>query len=195
MPSLHALDWIGLTFLAYGLVAGFMRGLVNQSTRIAVLLLALVCSAWLAAAGIQIASWIPVESEQAAYALSDMLFFGLLLVFLTGVRRFLFGWLESPSTGLSRFGGLALGIVGAWILYGVALCGYSWWIQDGEEELANMPGIERIPNAEQVANARDASGYPLAEAFVKGAALLPSPPRPQFLDAEQLTGIPVEAGD
>lgn len=123
MHSLHALDWIGLSLLAYGLTAGFLRGFSNQFSRFLVLLAALACSGWLAG---PVLAQVQNEGDgaEATRALGEavafLVFAGLLLL----ARRALLGWLSKPKGGPSRLTGALFGVLGALLFHLVLGCSY-----------------------------------------------------------------------
>ena len=163
-------DWLGLSLVAYGVASGWVRGIVQQCTRLSVVLIALV----VASLGQIPAEWLAEqfdfrpEDSPAAVPLLELGVFLVAVGILTVVRGLVFLWLDGPKGPASRTGGAIAGLFGAALMYLVFLSAVSW-----------AEGPEAI---------RDSQGYPIAQRMVSALGRLPSPPRPGFLDPDRFPG-------
>jgi uncharacterized membrane protein required for colicin V production len=178
MAAMHWTDWAGLALLAYGLAAGWVRGFAHQSTRVGVILGALILAslseaptAWLA----EQFDFKPGESP-AAVPLLQLVLFGLGILILTVVRGLAFLWIEGPETMMSRAAGALLGLLGSLLMFLVLESAVVW--SSGSDAVV------------------DARSYALTQRMINAVGRVPSPPRPLFLDPARFPGAEdAELGD
>jgi len=128
----HALDWVLLAWLLYGAIRGGLRGLSGELGR----LLALVFILGLAwRCGPRLADILSGQaglsaSGARALAFSLLLLGGFLLMVLA--RLMLRRWLAFTFKGaFERWGGAALGLLGAGLIAMAALMGLAWLPHEG----------------------------------------------------------------
>ncbi len=130
MQELHWLEWIGLTLVVYGVVAGATRGLTQQFTRFLTWAAAVVLTGSLASVISWAASQFVNQPDSQSMLVSWFSFFTLLVavVLLGGVRRILFGSICAGKSFADRFMGAIFGsgvAILAWLtLYGGVLHAY-----------------------------------------------------------------------
>ncbi|MBT3340939.1 MAG: CvpA family protein [Planctomycetes bacterium] len=123
MDQIHNLDWLVAGILAYGVVAGMVRGFLQQFTR----LFALIGALLLASSWNPLTHWLAtVYSDQAeisgrVQADVELLIFLLAFVALLLLRRTILGWLGSPAGADARAAGALSGLVGVVLLSSLVL--------------------------------------------------------------------------
>lgn len=172
--AIHWTDGVGLALVAFGLVSGWMRGFLNQSTRLGVLIVALALASFSELPSEWLATQFDFRPEDtpAAVPIIELGIFAVALLALGLVRNFFFLWLGGPMGASSRAIGALLGAAGALVLYVILLCGVAW---------AGPP--ETIQGT---------YGYPVAQVLMDGASKVPTPPRPIFLNPEFFPGSEAE---
>ena len=182
MLSLSWTDWLGLCFLAFGLVAGLRRGMTHQFIRLLILLGALAGAGALAAV-LGFHGGAPDGEATSTGVWAQLGLFGLLWLILLYLHRI---WIlpryassseeggDGPGVPLRIVGGAA-GLVGALILHGVLVSAVFW----------TQP-------RQQVESAR---GAQLARQVVSFLGYCPSPPRPEFIDLTLLSPAPLPDED
>ena len=154
LVDLQWLDWVALTLLAYGVVAGAFRGTVHQFSRLVVLLLSLVIVGLVSTPLLALLSS-AAEQGSDSRLLGARLGLGLFVVVwpgLTVLRRLLLG---------EGVGGALGGALAALILATVAGCA-GYWIQGGKAPVYAQSSV-------------------VGRVVTEAAGHLPAPPRPAFL--------------
>ena len=121
METLHWLEWMGLSFAAYGIVAGAVRGFTPQFTRFCVWLVVLAGVGFLGFATRALAgSLADAPGQQVQLVVWLELALILSLVFLVGAfRRWLFGWIQFGGRMGDRLLGAGIGLCSslvAWLV-------------------------------------------------------------------------------
>ncbi len=163
LVDLQWLDWVALTLLAYGVVAGAFRGTVHQFSRLVVLLLSLVIVGLVSTPLLALLSS-AAEQGSDSRLLGARLGLGLFVVVwpgLTVLRRLLLGEGPGARGWAGRVGGALGGALAALILATVAGCA-GYWIQGGKAPVYAQSSV-------------------VGRVVTEAAGHLPAPPRPAFL--------------
>jgi hypothetical protein len=119
MEVLHWLEWMGLSFAAYGIVAGAVRGFTPQFTRFCVWAVVVAVVGFLGFASRALAGSLadaPAQQIQLEVWLELALI--LSLVFLVGAfRRLLFGWIQFGGRMGDRLLGAGIGLCSSLIAW------------------------------------------------------------------------------
>ncbi len=129
----HWLDWLALTLVAFGVGAGAVRGLVQQSIRV------LVLSAALALAGlggvllekvIPSVHWDVLDNlltRPASLPTAEMVLFVVFFAVLNLLRGVLFFWAKAAGGWISRVLGALVGVAGAALVLTLVAAGAAWF--------------------------------------------------------------------
>ena len=174
MDHLTWMDWAGLGLAAYGLAAGAVRGLIHQSTRLLMLVLALGVAGLLETPARALLEGFLRYDLDAFPELLPLVQTGLFVLAALGflsLRRWLFPWTGEPRGGAaSRLLGALLGLGGALLGWTVLLSALAW---AGFEEGSPRSPLDPVQD----------EGYRAARHLVLALERVPAPPRPRFLEA------------